>query len=336
MRLFTRLTVLALALLLLATGALAEETRPYGVIDVPAQSDTAELTIRFFGEEGVRYTLSHRHENIWMYPMTQVAEGDEGTFKVTLGKGANEFVLREEGQPRDQEANLRFVVYYGKMPDPTATPEPTPTPEPTAEPTPTPSPKPTATPKPAATPKPTRTPKPTPEPTPTPSPKPTATPRPTGPYARVIRLWDRGEDVRALQTYLSENGFFKAKIDGVYGPRTQTAVRRYQTARELEKADGVVGAETRAAFQAEGFALPLFTEPDLTMPTGFERALSLSKEGDDVLALQEILIEKGYLKGKADGVYGRKTRSAVIRFQKETGLKADGVAGAETLRRLLE
>jgi hypothetical protein len=53
---------------------------------------------------------------------------------------------------------------------------------------------------------------------------------------------------------------------------------------------------------------------------------------DDVTALQEKLIELGYLKeGQADGVFGRGTEKAVEAFQEKNGLKADGVAGEKTL-----
>ena len=52
--------------------------------------------------------------------------------------------------------------------------------------------------------------------------------------------------------------------------------------------------------------------------------------------MQERLIELGYLKGKADGVFGDRTRGAVERFQKYNGLDRDGVAGKRTLTMLFE
>lgn len=55
-------------------------------------------------------------------------------------------------------------------------------------------------------------------------------------------------------------------------------------------------------------------------------------ENDEVKALQERLIELGYLKeGQADGVFGRGTEKAVEAFQEKNDLEADGVAGEKTL-----
>lgn len=58
--------------------------------------------------------------------------------------------------------------------------------------------------------------------------------------------------------------------------------------------------------------------------------------GDDVIALQHLLVELGYLQGGySSGRYCRRTRSAVRRFQRFYGVRPAGVVGADT-RRLLE
>jgi len=48
------------------------------------------------------------------------------------------------------------------------------------------------------------------------------------------------------------------------------------------------------------------------------------------LAVQEQLISHGYLKGPADGKFGRNTEAAVKEFQKDNGLVADGKVGKNT------
>ena len=52
--------------------------------------------------------------------------------------------------------------------------------------------------------------------------------------------------------------------------------------------------------------------------------------GEEVRALQQMLIDLGYLKGDADGIFGNQTEKAVRRFQWKNGLKADGLAGTRT------
>ena len=56
--------------------------------------------------------------------------------------------------------------------------------------------------------------------------------------------------------------------------------------------------------------------------------LQNGSDGNQVAALQEALIELGYLKGSADGQYGSATASAVTAFQKKNGLPTTGYADA--------
>jgi len=52
--------------------------------------------------------------------------------------------------------------------------------------------------------------------------------------------------------------------------------------------------------------------------------------GDDVYRVQQRLSQWGYYTGYADGIYGYETYRAVISFQSNNGLPADGVVGPAT------
>lgn len=67
------------------------------------------------------------------------------------------------------------------------------------------------------------------------------------------------------------------------------------------------------------------------------RNLKKGCEGEDVKALQILLIGRGYSCGKygADGDFGDDTRSAVKKYQKEMKLEVDGIAGKQTMSSLL-
>lgn len=65
-----------------------------------------------------------------------------------------------------------------------------------------------------------------------------------------------------------------------------------------------------------------------------ERKLTLGMKGDDVKSVQTKLIALGYLTGKADGVYGTATESAIRRFQTRNGLTSDGICGEDTVKAL--
>lgn len=70
-------------------------------------------------------------------------------------------------------------------------------------------------------------------------------PPPTG-AGPVLRFGDRGEFVRTLQMRLESLGFSPGAIDGVFGSRTDRAVRDFQASRNL-LSDGIVGPVTRGA-----------------------------------------------------------------------------------------
>lgn len=60
-------------------------------------------------------------------------------------------------------------------------------------------------------------------------------------------------------------------------------------------------------------------------------SLKKGAKGVDVVNLQARLIQLGYLAaGSNDGDYGSGTMAAVTEFQQVNGIKADGVAGAQT------
>ena len=62
--------------------------------------------------------------------------------------------------------------------------------------------------------------------------------------------------------------------------------------------------------------------------------LKQGSRGDSVKTVQQKLIRWGYLKGSADGIFGAKTKAAVVAFQKKNGLTADGIIGMRTAQAL--
>lgn len=65
-----------------------------------------------------------------------------------------------------------------------------------------------------------------------------------------------------------------------------------------------------------------------------DRAETLSKlgsSGSEVTAIQKALKERGLFTANVTGYYGTQTQAAVKKFQKQKGLKVDGIAGPQTL-----
>ena len=72
------------------------------------------------------------------------------------------------------------------------------------------------------------------------------------------------------------------------------------------------------------------------LPVQAADTLRKGSRGSEVTALQTALKALGYYTLAVDGAYGKGTVAAVKAFQRASGLKADGIAGAKTLGRLYE
>jgi peptidoglycan hydrolase-like protein with peptidoglycan-binding domain len=127
-----------------------------------------------------------------------------------------------------------------------------------------------------------------------------------GGKARII-----GHSVRAVQHELG------VPADGVFGPQSLKALKRFQSAHGLD-ADGIVGPATWRALVRDGGSSG--------SSGGGKRSAraAIKTEGSGVEALQRAL---GI---GADGDFGPATESALKRWQASRGLEADGVAGPAT------
>jgi len=125
-------------------------------------------------------------------------------------------------------------------------------------------------------------------------------------------------NIAALQVGLRARGLYAGTVDGVLGPGTEQAVRRFQRRAGLA-ADGVPGARTRKAMGRYGRRGPLG-----------RRELALGSRGWDVAALQFALAWHGFPSGPFDGYLGAHTDRALRRFQRWAALTPDGTAGPST------
>lgn len=140
----------------------------------------------------------------------------------------------------------------------------------------------------------------------------------------LSQLGSRSEEVRKIQTRLKDWGYYTGSIDGIYGTKTEMAVRYFQQRNGLV-VDGIAGSATLAA-------LGLGSETTVTAAASSSTVLKRGSQGSTVRTLQSRLKEWGYYSGAVDGVYGSGTEAAVKKFQKKHGLAVDGIAGPATLR----
>jgi peptidoglycan hydrolase-like protein with peptidoglycan-binding domain len=171
----------------------------------------------------------------------------------------------------------------------------------------------------------------------TPNPEPPTTTE----HSIVLSAGSEGRQVVLLQRALGH-----IKVDGVFGPETEEAVRAFQASRGLT-VDGVLGPATGAALRGQGggraFAANVSTalpgEASLSgsgehaaaaggetegKPSGGEQEGSQPTGGNSVARLQSAL----HL--TADGDFGPATEAAIRRLQARHGLTVDGVVGPAT------
>ncbi|HNM84236.1 MAG TPA: N-acetylmuramoyl-L-alanine amidase [Mycobacterium sp.] len=102
------------------------------------------------------------------------------------------------------------------------------------------------------------------------------------------------------------------------------AVRAFQQQRGL-LVDGVVGEATYRALKEASYRLGART---------LNHQFGAPMYGDDVATLQARLQDLGFYTSMVDGHFGLQTHNALMSYQREFGLSADGICGPETLRSL--
>ncbi len=125
-------------------------------------------------------------------------------------------------------------------------------------------------------------------------------------------------NVAAVQTRLATLGYYRSTVDGVWGNGTLSAVKRFQSDNGLV-ADGDVGGATARALR-------------VTLPvTG---GITYGKTDANVAAVQARLKTYGYYASTVDGVWGKGTLRAVLKYQSENGMTVDGMVGSGTAGKL--
>lgn len=144
------------------------------------------------------------------------------------------------------------------------------------------------------------------------------------------------ERTMAMQRSLAARNLYQGKVDGVWGPKTESALRNFQTQNGLEPT-GSLDSRSAVALGMEADkqtvsgtdapqsgAVVKQTQPQLEDSSTNVQLNTLSPEQGK--EMQQRLQLLGYYRGEVDGVVGEGTRAALQRFfQRQADLASRGV-----------
>jgi peptidoglycan hydrolase-like protein with peptidoglycan-binding domain len=133
----------------------------------------------------------------------------------------------------------------------------------------------------------------------------------------LVQQGSQDHPVKTLQYLLGARGH-PVTVDGIFGPVTDAAVRAFQQGKHLA-VDGIAGPQTWTALIVE---------------------VSEGSTGDAVRGVQEEFqfrnLSGDPSKGlQVDGIFGPKTKAAVLGFQQALGIAVDGIVGPVTWQALV-
>ena len=149
-------------------------------------------------------------------------------------------------------------------------------------------------------------------------PRPLLMPRETNPRAPAAKA---DPLIKDLQNELTALGYYDGTIDGLNGPQTRAAIKRY------EKDNGLVGGG-----QPTGDLLD-----HIKLKRQILEAVQEPKQSDGsekIRLVQTGLAELGYLPGPVDGVLGEQTEKAIRDFEQDRRLKVTGRVSDDLIREL--
>jgi peptidoglycan hydrolase-like protein with peptidoglycan-binding domain len=147
-----------------------------------------------------------------------------------------------------------------------------------------------------------------------------------------------GEIINDIQRELARRGYYDGTVDGLYGPRTDAAIRDFEQAAAFKPStepneallQAIVRAPAKLAKVATG------TTPVLRPPAPVRNDVVAEKPAPSkrVVALQRALADYGYGQLKPSGIVDAETQAAIEKFERERKLPVTGQPSDRVAREL--
>lgn len=148
-----------------------------------------------------------------------------------------------------------------------------------------------------------------------------------------LKKGSTGSLVVELQTKLKKDGYYKAAVDGIFGVKTENAVKALQK-KNGNTADGWFGPKTCTK---AGYNTPIANSTPASQALGeiYCNTVNIKSgsTGSQVSLLQSKLINTGYSYVKINAICDTNTVKAIKALQKKQGNSEDGVFGPKTCKK---
>jgi peptidoglycan hydrolase-like protein with peptidoglycan-binding domain len=146
-----------------------------------------------------------------------------------------------------------------------------------------------------------------------------------------------GEIIGDIQRELVRRGYYDGVVDGLYGPKTDAAIRDFEQAAGLkpstEPNEALLQAMVRSPAKLTK-ATPTSAAAARPTPARAEVAVERPAPSKRVIALQRALAEYGYGQIRPSGIIDPETQAAIEKFERERKLPITGLASDRVVREL--
>jgi peptidoglycan hydrolase-like protein with peptidoglycan-binding domain len=146
-----------------------------------------------------------------------------------------------------------------------------------------------------------------------------------------------GEIINDIQRELGRRGYYDGVVDGLYGPKTDAAIRDFEQTAALKPSTEPNEALLQSILRAPAKlarATPAATPGVRPAQAPGEAAGERPAASKRVIALQRALAEYGYGQIKPNGVVDAETQVAIEKFERERKLPITGQASDRLVREL--
>src|SRR6516165_4073759 len=151
-----------------------------------------------------------------------------------------------------------------------------------------------------------------------------------------------GEIINDMQRELARRGYYDGAVDGLYGPKTDAAIRDFEQAAGLKPStepneallQAMVKAPAKLAKGTTGTTAPVPRPPAPMRNEAVEKPVERPAPSKRVIALQRALADFGYGQIKPSGLIDADTQAAIEKFERERKLPITGQVSDRVMREM--